>query len=137
MARIAGVNIPTNKRVEIGLTYIYGIGHCKSKEICEKIGIPTEKRVNELSDDEVIKILNKTSKSLNEVISVNGDEESKLQLEIVKSLLPVSLTREDILLKVNELVASGITNVGGIMKEFAGMQVDRKIVSEVIKEVLV
>ncbi len=91
----------------------------------------------ELSDDEVIKILNKTSKSLNEVISVNGDEESKLQLEIVKSLLPVSLTREDILLKVNELVASGITNVGGIMKEFAGMQVDRKIVSEVIKEVLV
>ncbi len=56
MARIAGVNIPTNKRVEIGLTYIFGIGHFKSKEICKKIGIPTEKRVSELSDDEVLKI---------------------------------------------------------------------------------
>ncbi len=56
MARIAGVNIPTNKRVEIGLTYIFGIGHFKAKEICKKIGIPTEKRVNELSDDEVLKI---------------------------------------------------------------------------------
>lgn len=56
MARIAGVNIPTNKRVEIGLTYIFGIGHCKAKEICTKVGIPTEKRVSELSDDEVLKI---------------------------------------------------------------------------------
>ncbi len=40
MARIAGVNIPSGKRVEIGLTYIHGIGNTKSKEICEKIGIP-------------------------------------------------------------------------------------------------
>lgn len=56
MARIAGVNIPTNKRVEIGLTYIYGIGHVKAKEICGKLGIPAAKRVNELTDDEVLKI---------------------------------------------------------------------------------
>ena len=90
-----------------------------------------------LSDAEVIKILNKTAKSLNEVIATNGDEESKLQLTIVEALLPASLTREDIVAKVNELVASGVTNVGGIMKEFATLQVDRKVVSEVIKEVLV
>jgi uncharacterized protein YqeY len=90
-----------------------------------------------LSDAEVIKILNKTAKSLNEVIASNGDEESKLQLTIVEALLPTALTREDIVTKVNELVASGVTNVGGIMKEFATLQVDRKVVSEVIKEVLV
>ena len=53
MARIAGVNIPTNKRVEIALTYIYGIGRTKAKEICSKVGIPSERRVSELSDAEV------------------------------------------------------------------------------------
>ena len=56
MARIAGVNIPTAKRVVIALTYIHGIGDTKAKEICEKVGIPTERRVNELSDAEVIQI---------------------------------------------------------------------------------
>lgn len=56
MARIAGVNIPTNKRVEIALTYIYGIGPKKAKEICSKIGIAEPVRVNQLSDDEVLRI---------------------------------------------------------------------------------
>ena len=56
MARIAGVNIPTQKRVEIGLTYIHGIGRHHALEICGKVGIPTERRVNELTDDEVIRI---------------------------------------------------------------------------------
>jgi small subunit ribosomal protein S13 len=56
MARIAGVNIPTNKRVEIALTYIHGIGHKKASEICEKVNIPREKRVMELSDSDVIQI---------------------------------------------------------------------------------
>ncbi len=56
MARIAGVNIPTNKRVEIALTYIHGIGHTKAKEICSKVGIPKERRVNELTESEVIHI---------------------------------------------------------------------------------
>jgi uncharacterized protein YqeY len=90
-----------------------------------------------LSDAEVIKILNKTAKSLKEVIEISGDVESKTQLEMVDALLPAAMTREDVVLKVSALVASGITNVGGIMKEFATLQVDRKIVSEVIKEVLV
>ncbi|MCG8689747.1 MAG: 30S ribosomal protein S13 [Minwuiales bacterium] len=56
MARIAGVNIPTGKRVEVGLTYIHGIGQAKAKEICDKAGIAAERRVNELSDAEVIQI---------------------------------------------------------------------------------
>jgi uncharacterized protein YqeY len=89
-----------------------------------------------LSDAEVIKILNKTAKSLKEVITTSGDAESKTQLEMVEALLPAAMTREDVVVKVSALVASGITNVGGIMKEFATLQVDRKVVSEVIKEVL-
>jgi small subunit ribosomal protein S13 len=56
VARIAGVNIPTNKRVVIALRYIYGIGATKAVEICTKVGIPDAKRVNQLSDDEVLRI---------------------------------------------------------------------------------
>ncbi|MBT3373914.1 MAG: 30S ribosomal protein S13 [Rhodospirillaceae bacterium] len=56
MARIAGINIPTNKRVEISLTYIHGIGRTKATEICTKVGIPRERRVAELTDQEVIQI---------------------------------------------------------------------------------
>ena len=56
MARIAGVNIPNQKRVEIGLTYIHGIGRTKAQEICQKTGIPVTRRVHEMTDDEVLKI---------------------------------------------------------------------------------
>ena len=56
MARIAGVNIPTQKRVEISLTYIHGIGRAKSRETCEKAGVPLEYRVNQLTEDQVIRI---------------------------------------------------------------------------------
>ena len=56
MARIAGVNIPTNKRVVIALTYIHGIGPKFAQEIVEKVGIPAERRVNQLSDAEVLQI---------------------------------------------------------------------------------
>ena len=56
MARIAGVNVPTNKRLIIALTYIYGIGPKYSKDICEKVKIDGSKRVNNLDEDEIIKI---------------------------------------------------------------------------------
>ena len=56
MARIAGVNIPTGKRVDVGLTYIYGIGPKTSKEILSKAKVKPEVRVNALSDDEVFRI---------------------------------------------------------------------------------
>ena len=56
MARIAGINIPTGKRVVIALTYIHGIGHTSSRKICADVGIPAERRVNDLTDDELGRI---------------------------------------------------------------------------------
>ena len=56
MARIAGVNIPTNKRVEIALRYIHGIGPANAKEICQKVGISDDRRVSDLTETEVIQI---------------------------------------------------------------------------------
>ena len=56
MARIAGINIPQNKIVQVGLTYIYGIGDKFSKQICNALEIPKSKRVNELTDDQILKI---------------------------------------------------------------------------------
>ncbi len=56
MARIAGINIPSDKRVVIGLTYIFGIGRKHAADICEKASIKSSARVNELSDDEIVKI---------------------------------------------------------------------------------
>ena len=56
MARIAGVNIPTNKRVMVGLQYIHGIGQAKAKEIMEKVSIPETRRVSQLTDQEVLQL---------------------------------------------------------------------------------
>ena len=56
MARIAGVNIPTNKRVIVALQYIHGIGPKKASEIMEKVSIPQERRVSQLTDQEVLQI---------------------------------------------------------------------------------
>ena len=56
MARIAGINIPLNKRVEIGLTYIYGIGQSTSSQILAELGIEPDRRVRDLTDDEVAKL---------------------------------------------------------------------------------
>ena len=69
MARIAGVNIPTNKRVQIALTYIHGIGRTKAKELVDSLGIDEARRVNELSDAEVLKIREYIDANL----SVEGD----------------------------------------------------------------
>ncbi len=69
MARIAGVNIPTQKRVEIALTYIHGIGRTKASEICTKVGIPRERRVSQLTDDEVVRI----RESIDREYMVEGD----------------------------------------------------------------
>jgi small subunit ribosomal protein S13 len=56
VARIAGVNIPTNKRVEVALTYIHGIGDTFAKHICAKVAIPRERRVSQLTESEIIQI---------------------------------------------------------------------------------
>ena len=88
MARIAGVNIPTAKRVVIALTYIHGIGATKAKEICEKVGIMPERRVNELSDAEVIKI----RETIDGDYTVEGDLRREIAMNI-KRLLDLGVYR--------------------------------------------
>jgi small subunit ribosomal protein S13 len=56
MARISGVNIPLNKRVEIGLTYIYGIGRSTSNELLAQVGIEPDRKVRDLTEEEVVKL---------------------------------------------------------------------------------
>jgi len=89
-----------------------------------------------LSDAEVTKILTKTVKSLKETIALANDEKSKLELEVLEVYLPKQMSKEEVTSKVNELVGLGITQIGAIMKEFASLPADKKMVSEVIKEVI-
>ena len=65
MARIAGVNIPTGKRVEIALTYIHGIGRSSARKICNDVGIPAERRVLDLTDSELGRIRDVIDKEYN------------------------------------------------------------------------
>ncbi len=88
MARIAGVNIPTNKRVIIALTYIHGIGRTKAQEIVTKVGIPEAKRVSQLTDDEVLRI--------REVIDREHQVEGDLRREVainIKRLMDLGCYR--------------------------------------------
>ena len=78
MARIAGVNIPTSKRVEIALQYIHGIGPAKAREICGKVGIELARRVNTLSDDEVLRI----RETIDRDYRVEGDLRREVALNI-------------------------------------------------------
>ena len=88
MARIAGVNIPTNKRVEIALQYIHGIGAAKAREITGKLGIPAERRVQDLTDQEVLQI--------RETIDADYQVEGDLRREVavnIKRLMDLACYR--------------------------------------------
>ena len=78
MARIAGVNIPQNKLVHVGLTYIYGIGNKFSQQICTELEIPKSKRVNELTDDQILKI----REYIDQKFTVEGDLRRDTSLNI-------------------------------------------------------
>ena len=78
MARIAGVNIPTQKRVLIALQYIHGIGPKKAEEICQKVGIPDERRVHQLTDDEVVRI----RETIDRDYTVEGDLRREVAMNI-------------------------------------------------------
>ncbi len=78
MARIAGVNIPTNKRVLISLRYIYGIGPNNAKVICEQLAIPADRRVNQLTDEEILR--------LREVIDRDYRVEGDLRREVAMNI---------------------------------------------------
>jgi small subunit ribosomal protein S13 len=69
MARIAGINIPLNKRVEVGLTYIYGIGRSTARKIVEQAGVDPDTYVKDLTDDEVLKL----REQIDQELSVEGD----------------------------------------------------------------
>ncbi len=73
MARIAGVDIPNDKRVVISLTYIFGIGNTSAKEICAKVGIEPSRRVKDLNEDETIKIRNVIENDYKVEGSLRGD----------------------------------------------------------------
>lgn len=88
MARIAGVNIPTAKRVPIALTYIHGIGHSSARRVCEAVGIDQSRRVNELSDSEVLQIREHIDANL----SVEGDLRREVQMN-VKRLMDLGCYR--------------------------------------------
>ena len=78
MARIAGVNIPTGKRVEIALTYIHGIGRTSAKQICDRLGIPTERRVNDLTEDEAVRL----RETIDAEYTVEGDLRREVAMNI-------------------------------------------------------
>ena len=78
MARIAGVNIPTNKIVLVGLTYIFGIGDKFSQKICQDLEIPKSMRVNQLTDDQILKIREYIDKNF----KVEGDLRREISLNV-------------------------------------------------------
>ena len=78
MARIAGVNIPANKRVEIALTYIHGIGRTKARQIASKLGIAPERRVQDLTDQEVLQI----RETIDADFTVEGDLRRQVAMNI-------------------------------------------------------
>ena len=94
--------------------------------------------ISDLSDEDVIKILNKTVKSLNETISKSGDLESKLQLEVVSKYLPKQMSESEI----SEIISGMISEnsdikIGDIMKKFAGVNADKKLVSQIFNNLKV
>ncbi len=88
MARIAGVNIPTNKRVVIALQYIHGVGAAKAREITDKVGIPAERRVNQLTDAEVLQI----RETIDRDYMVEGDLRRDVSMNI-KRLMDLGVYR--------------------------------------------
>ena len=78
MARIAGINIPTQKRVEIALTYIFGIGRTTASQLCQKLGIPRERRVHELMEEELLRL----RESIDQDVVVEGDLRRKTAMDI-------------------------------------------------------
>lgn len=88
MARIAGINIPLNKRVEVGLTYIFGIGRSTAREIVKKAGVDPDTYVKDLTDDEVLKL----REAIDEDENVEGDLRRE-QSQNIKRLMEIGAYR--------------------------------------------
>lgn len=88
MARIAGVDLPANKRAEIGLTYIYGIGRSRANKVLDEAGVSVEKRIRELTEEEV----NRIRTVLDQQGGVEGDLRKQIQMDI-KRLMDIGCYR--------------------------------------------
>jgi len=88
VARIAGVNIPSNKRIDVALRYIHGIGPKLAQNICEKTNVPPERRVNQLSDAEILQI----RETINRDYAVEGDLRREVAMNI-KRLMDLACYR--------------------------------------------
>ena len=88
MARIAGVNLPNQKRLEIGLTYIYGIGPSTAREICAALGLSADEKVRDLTDEEVTKL----QRHIDEQYQVEGDLRRERQ-QAIKRLSEIGAYR--------------------------------------------
>lgn len=82
MARISGVDLPANKRTEIGLTYIYGIGRSRANKILEEAGVSVDKRIRELTEDEV----NRIRTVIDQQGGVEGDLRKQIQMDIKRMM---------------------------------------------------
>ena len=104
MARIAGINIPQNKVVSIALTYIHGIGPHSSKNICEKLEIPASKRVNELSEEQVLKI--------REFIVLRRNERSQAKRD--KATVSIKADKDDVDMDVIDKIENELREVDAL-----------------------
>lgn len=82
MARIAGVDLPRDKRIEIGLTYIYGIGRTRAQHICDAIGIDRDTKIRDLTDDETAKV----RRYIDNSYTVEGDLRREVQQNIRRKI---------------------------------------------------
>jgi small subunit ribosomal protein S13 len=87
MARIAGVNLPNQKRLEIGLTYIYGIGHPTARKVCAELGLSPDEKIKDLTDDEVTKL-----REFIDTLQVEGDLRRERQ-QAIKRLQEIGAYR--------------------------------------------
>ncbi|MDX6669884.1 MAG: small subunit ribosomal protein [Solirubrobacteraceae bacterium] len=87
MARIAGVNIPLNKRVEVGLTYVYGIGRSSSNQLLAQVGVEPDRKVRDLTEDEVVKLRDAV-----ENLTVEGDLRREVS-QSIKRLMEIGCYR--------------------------------------------
>ena len=89
--------------------------------------------VESLSDEKSIELLNKFAKNMKETIRLTDNEAAKAELVIIESYLPKQMSEMEVIAKLDEVLASGATNIGAIMKAFAGLPVDKKVLSDLAK----
>jgi uncharacterized protein YqeY len=89
--------------------------------------------VESLSDEKSIELLTKFAKNMKETIRLTNDEKSKSELSIIEGYLPNQMSVDEVISKLDEVISAGATNIGQVMKAFAGLPVDKKMLSELAK----